>query len=185
MEMLHVRDWYIVYTSPLREKKVADLLSQKNIEHYCPMKRAKLQYSSLLRATYEPLFTSYVFVHIAAVEHCRIKLIHEVINLVHWLGKPAIVRNEEINAIKKFLSLYNDVVLEKIPVSANDTKSVIHSSLIQEKGMAPEAMNGFVKMQLPSLGYALKASVNREFIKTTDTLIFDNDQQLLSGKFAS
>jgi hypothetical protein len=108
-----------------------------------------------------------------------------VINLVHWLGKPAIVRNEEINAIKKFLSLYNDVVLEKIPVSANGTKSVIPSSQIQEKGMAPEAMNGFVKMQLPSLGYALKASVNREFIKTTDALIFDNDQQLLSGKFAS
>lgn len=185
MEMLHVRDWYIVYTNPLREKKVGDLLSQKNIEHYCPMKRAKLQYSSFLRATYEPLFTSYVFVHVAAVEHSRIKLIHEVINLVHWLGKPAIVRNEEINAIKKFLSLYNDVVLEKIPVSDNGTKSAIHSSLIQEKGMAPEAMNGFVKMQLPSLGYALKASVNREFIKTTDTLIFDNDQQLLSGKFAS
>lgn len=182
--MLHIPNWYIAYTKPLREKKVADLFSQKNIEHYCPMKRIKPSYSGRLKTTYEPLFTSYVFAHVAPVEHRRIELIHEVISLVHWLEKPAIIRNEEINTIKKFLSLYTDIILEKISVCTNGTISVTNSPLIQEKGMVAEAMNSFVKVQLPSLGYALKANVTREFIETTNALLPDNDQQLLSGKVA-
>jgi transcription antitermination factor NusG len=183
MEMLHSPDWYIVYTKLCREKKVADHFSQKNIKNYCPMKRAKPIYSDLFKSTYEPLFTSYVFVYVAPAEHPRIKKIHEVISLVHWLGKPAVIRNAEIDAIKKFLSLYNDVILEKIPVCTNNTISVMHNLLTQEEGMVPEVMNRFVKVQLPSLGYVLKAS--REPTTTIDTLHSENYQQSPVTKFAS
>ena len=182
MEMLHIPGWYIVYTRPFREKKVAALFSQKNIEHYCPIQIVKPQYSGFLKTTYEPLFPSYVFVHVAPVEHPRIKSMHEVINLVHWLEKPAVIQNEEIDTIKKFLSLYTGVMLEKIPVRTNGTIFTTDSHLIEGKRMVPELINGFAKVRLPSLGYAIKSRVNWEFIQTPDSFLFDNNKQILSGK---
>jgi transcription antitermination factor NusG len=183
MEMLHIPNWYIVYTCPGREKKVAEIFSQKNIKHYCPIKRVKPQISGWFKTTFEPLFPSYIFVQVALVSHSSIKRIYEVISFVQWLGKPALVRNEEIETIKKFLSLYTDVLLEKIPVRTNGTISVMDNPLIREKGMVQEVMNGFVKVQLPSLGYALKASVSWESIKPTDTLLSHNYETVLSGNF--
>ncbi len=184
MEMLHIPHWYLVYTSPLRAKKVAALLFKKNIEHYLPMKKVKSLYPGPLKITYEPMFPSYVFVHVAPDEHSRIKKLDEVINLVYWLEKPLIIQSEEIDTMRKFLSLYSDVILEKVPVRTNGIVSFLDTHLAQGDEMVLEVINGFAKVHLPSLGYVLKASVSQEFFKTSDTLIFENDQPLLSGKFA-
>jgi Transcription termination factor nusG len=186
MKSSNIPAWYIVYTKPSQEKKVADYFSQKNIEHYCPMKKIKPQYSGLLKTTCEPLFPSYVFVHIAPVGHARISMIPQVINLVYWLGEPAFVRNQEIDAIKKFLCFYNDVQLEKIPVSANGAIAVMYSPIPNGQNTMQGTMSGFVKMRLPSLGYTLKASVGRELIKWADILQLTNyPQSIPVAKFAS
>ncbi|MCW3094268.1 MAG: NusG antitermination factor, partial [Ferruginibacter sp.] len=37
--MSNSKNWYALYTRPGTEKKVANLLSRKNIENYCPLKR--------------------------------------------------------------------------------------------------------------------------------------------------
>lgn len=183
--MLNTPNWYIAYTIPFREKKVIDLLSQKKIEHYFPMIKAKPPYLTLFKSLNEPLFPSCIFVHITRPELKCVKRIYEVINLLHWLKDPVTVTNEEIETIKKFLSIYNDVSLEKIPLGIDRPPYVVRSSLIpQEKKIVPEVMNGFIRVKLLSLGYALKASVSLEFIKTANTLLFDNNQQPLSGKFA-
>jgi len=182
--MPHSRHWYLVYTCPLRAKKVAALLSKKNIEHYFPMKKVKSLYPGPLKTTYVPLFTSYVFVRMSLDEHIRIKKLDDVINLVYWLEKPVTVQSEEIDTIKEFLSLYSNVVLEKIPVDTKGTISVLDNHLAHGDEMVQEVINGLAKVHLPSLGYVLKASVSQEFFKTSDTLIFENDQQVLSGKFA-
>ena len=178
MDMLHIPEWHIAYTRPSREKKVADLFSQKNIKHYCPTRRIKPLFSGGPKTIYEPLFNSYVFVHITPVEYSLIKQIREVISLVHWLGKPVVIRNEEIDTIKKFMNFYNDVTLEKIPVCPNGMAIITHGPVIEEDGKVTGVMNSFVNLQLPSLGYVLKAS--REFIRPSDKLI-DNDQSLLAA----
>ena len=179
MDMLHIPEWYIAYTRPSREKKVAYLFSQKNIKHYCPTRRIKPLYSGGPKTIYEPLFTSYVFVHITPGEYSLIKQIREVISLVHWLGKPVVIRNEEIDMIKKFMNFYNDVTLEKIPVCPNRMPIITRGPVIEEEDRkVTGVMNSFVNLQLPSLGYVLKAS--GEFIGPSDKL-FDNDQSLLAA----
>jgi len=164
MDMLHIPEWYIVYTRPSGEKKVADLFSQKNIEHYYPVRRIKPLYPGGPKTIYEPLFTSYVFVNITAAAYSFIKKIPEVISLVHWLGKPLVIRNEEIDTIKKFMGFCNDVTLEKIPVCPGGMAIITHGPGTQE-------------LLLPSLGYVLKASVT--VMKPSDKL-FDNDPSLIA-----
>jgi len=37
--------WHAVYTKPCWEKKVANLLELKKIEHYCPLQKVYRQWS--------------------------------------------------------------------------------------------------------------------------------------------
>ncbi|MBS1604608.1 MAG: UpxY family transcription antiterminator [Bacteroidetes bacterium] len=37
--------WYALYTRPCKEKRVAELLGEKGVEHYCPLKKVQRQWS--------------------------------------------------------------------------------------------------------------------------------------------
>src|SRR6188768_4001625 len=105
--------WYAVYTKPRWEKKVADLLTKKGLTNYCPLNKVRKQWADRKKTVYEPLFTSYVFVYVTELEHLILKKTSGVINLVYWLGKPALIRDEEILTIKNFLEGHINVKLEK------------------------------------------------------------------------
>src|SRR5450755_3783860 len=117
--MFEEKKWFVVYTKSRCEKKVADLLTRKGIEHYCPLNRVQKQWSDRKKIVIEPLFSSYVFVHIDETEQTLMRTTDGVINFVYWLGKPAIVRSEEIVAIREFLNDYKNVRLEKTTVNLN------------------------------------------------------------------
>ncbi|HKO79320.1 MAG TPA: transcription termination/antitermination NusG family protein [Chitinophagaceae bacterium] len=182
--MFNIPNWYIAYTRPLQEKKVIARFSQKKIEHYCPMKKVKTQYYGREKIMNVPLFTSCVFVHVAPVEHHRIKKIWEVINLVHWLDKPVAIENAEIEMLRNFLNIHTDVTLEKIPVYNNKVLPGKHNSFSKEKGAMQEVMNGFIKLHWPSLGYELRASLNHEFKTSINAIQPDKYNQSSVTKLA-
>src|SRR5665647_3490952 len=99
------KNWYIVYTKAKSEKKVAVSLSKRKIETFCPLNCIKKQFlfrhSKILQ---EPLFKSYLFVNITEKETSMLKQADGVISLLYWMGKPAIIREDEIEAIKEFIN---------------------------------------------------------------------------------
>ena len=96
--------WYVVYTLPRWEKKVAQNLTDEGIENYCPTTRVEKQWSDRKKIVNEPLFKGYVFIRINEKAKWDIKnSIHGIINYVYWLGKPAKVKQSEIDTIKMFL----------------------------------------------------------------------------------
>ena len=177
------KKWYVVYTRPRWEKKVSDLLSRKKIEHYCPLNRVHKQWSDRKKLVAEPLFTAYVFVCIDETEQLPVRLTDGVINFVYWLGRPAEVRHDEIQAIKDFLSSYRDVTLEKTSVNLNDTVRVIGGPLVMQKGQVVSVKNKTVKVILPSLGYMMQAEIettNVEIIRDKTNTYFKKQQWLYS-----
>ena len=52
----------------------------------------------------DPLFKSYVFVRIDVKERSDVLMTDGVLNFVYYLGKPAVIRDEEVNNIKMYLS---------------------------------------------------------------------------------
>lgn len=162
MEQLN---WYVVYTKPRWEKKVAELFGRKKINHYCPLNRVQRQWHDRKKTILEPLFTSYVFVNITSAQQIAVKQTDGVLNFVHWLGKPAVVRNEEIEAIKLFLNEHDNVQIEKAEVNLNDIVRIVQGPLMNREGKVIEIMNHTVKVLLPSLGYALAAQVRRNHIE--------------------
>src|SRR4030095_8525252 len=105
--------WYALYTKPRWEKKVAEILMRKNVETYCPLNKVKRQWSDRKKVILEPLFHSYVFVRIPEKLQNHVRQTDGVINIVYWLGKPAVIRDAEIEVIKRFLNDFENVKLEK------------------------------------------------------------------------
>ena len=102
--MENAKKWYALYTKPRWEKKVSKLLDQKGIECWCPLRKIEKQWSDRKKIIEEPLFTSYVFVNIVETERTAVLMTDGILNFVYYVGKPAVIRNEEIDLIKKYLS---------------------------------------------------------------------------------
>lgn len=159
-------NWYVLYTKSRCEKKVADLLSKRNVENYCPLNRVYRQWSDRKKMVTEPLFNSYVFIHSCEDELNTIKkLSTNIVNVVYWLGKPAIIRNEEIEQIRYFLNEYSNVTIEKQPVRMNEIVRIIKGPFRNLEGTVADIKNNMLVLSLPSLGYKMMAEVNASNIE--------------------
>jgi transcription antitermination factor NusG len=114
--------WYAIYTRPRWEKKVNQLLLQKGVESYCPLNKVRRKWSDRIKMIEEPLFKSYVFVKIEEEARTGVRMTDGVVNFVYWNGKPAVIREKEIQTIKRFLGEYENV--EAIPFSIRPQERV-------------------------------------------------------------
>lgn len=95
--------WYVIYTKPRNEKKVAERLQQIGITVYCPMITMMKQWSDRKKKVQLPLLNSYVFVCLEDKEREKVFQVSGVVRYLFWLGKPAMVREEEISALQEGL----------------------------------------------------------------------------------
>lgn len=157
------RNWYAVYTKPQSEKKVSALLTKKKIENFCPHNRVITGYGNRRRMVYEPLFPTFIFVHISEAEMNEVRKTADVINFVYWLGRPALIRTSEIENIAHFNGLYYNIKVERSPVnSAGMVRITNESALNANPGVIP-VKTVKVRLTLPSLGFTMYAeTITRE-----------------------
>ncbi|MBU3714031.1 MAG: UpxY family transcription antiterminator, partial [Ferruginibacter sp.] len=120
--------WYVVYTRPRWEKKVARILEERGFNYYCPLNKVHKQWSDRKKIVYEPLFRGYVFVQLTDAHKWDVKEVDGVLNFVYWLGKPAVVKETEIETIKKFLQEFSDI-------EVTEQKLDIHTKVIIKQGV--------------------------------------------------
>jgi transcriptional antiterminator RfaH len=149
-------NWYVVYTKPKWEKKVAEKLSQAGIECYCPLITQMKQWSDRKKKVEVPLFNSYVFVQLQDVDRNSVFQVPGVVRYLFWLGKPAIVRDEEINVIKRSLqdSKVSDISVTSIQVG--DRIKLESGAFSNQDAIVQEVSNTHYILVLESLGCVLK-----------------------------
>jgi len=153
--------WYVVYTKPRCEKKVYSRLSEKGIEAYCPQNRLRRKWSDRIKWVEEPLFKSYVFVRVPEGEMPDVRFVSGVVNFVYWLGKPALVKDEEIETIRKFLDNYEEVWAERIDLEKEMKVTIRKGALMDREGKVVKVLNNKVKVLIESIGYCLVAVVDK------------------------
>jgi transcription antitermination factor NusG len=156
------KQWFVIYTRPGCEKKVAEQLEKRQIETYCPQSRIYKPWGDRKKSAFQPLFRSYVFVFASPEQHRLIRQIDGVINFIHWLSKPAVIRQDEIDTIRNFLKEYDFVRLEKTVINLEDRVRIINGPLMMWEGSVVEIRTTTVKITLPSLGYALVAEISKD-----------------------
>jgi transcription antitermination factor NusG len=167
MKKLNTLSWFVVYTKPRWEKKVYKLLIENSIDAYCPINKIRKKWSDRYKIVEEPLFKSYVFVHIDESELTNVRMIDGVLNFVYWNKKPAIVKDFEIDNIKKFLGEYEHVEIVPIEIQPNDTVRIASGAFMDMEGKVMQQLGQFVEVEIKSLGFKLIAKVEKSrLIKT-------------------
>jgi transcription antitermination factor NusG len=155
------KKWFALYTKPRWEKKVNLLLTEKGIETYCPLNKVKRQWSDRIKTIDEPLFKSYVFVKVDDTERTKVRLTNGVINFVYWNQKPAIVKEREIETIKRFLNDHENVGLRPLELAVNQLVTFTSGTFMDLKARVLDVRKKEVKVVIESLGCELIAVVDK------------------------
>jgi transcription antitermination factor NusG len=153
--------WYAVYTRPRWEKKVANLLTQKNIECYCPLNKVRKQWSDRVKLVEEPLFKSYVFVRVTDEGRTPVRMTDGVVNFVYWNGKPGVVKDREVQAIRRFLDEHEGVEAIKVELQPNEKVVVTAGPFMDQEGKIIDIKNKTARVLIESLGYILVAQIDK------------------------
>lgn len=155
------RKWLAIYSRPRWEKKVTQLLTEKGLESYCPLNKVRRKWSDRVKLVEEPLFKSYVFVKISDDDRTEVRMTPGVINFVYWNGKPAHIREREINAIKQFLNDYENVEVQPLNLALNQRVKITTGPLMDQEGNIISLNRKTVKVAIESLGYQLVVHIDR------------------------
>ena len=153
--------WLVIYTKPRWEKKVAKVLEEKGVEKYCPLNKVRRKWSDRMKTVEEPLFKSYVFVKINDEDRTKVRMTNGVINFIYWLGKPAVVREKEIENIKRFLDEHENVQLQPMTLQVNQRVKITSGIFMDQVGEVLQVNSKTVKMAIDSLGCMLVAIVEK------------------------
>ncbi|MEQ9423207.1 MAG: UpxY family transcription antiterminator [Cyclobacteriaceae bacterium] len=149
------KKWYVLYTKARQEKTVAKKLEEYGLEVYCPLKRSKRKWSDRWKWVELPLFTSYCFVRLSEGERDLVYYSPGVVNYVFWLGKPAVVREEEIEQIKILLNDFDHESIEVQAYSPGDKVMVESGALIDIKGEIQDTQGEKIQLKLENLGMCI------------------------------
>lgn len=97
------KSWYVFYTKSRQEKVVNERLIKSGYQVFLPLHTVIRQWSDRKKKVQVPLFNSYIFVFISEHEIPDILPIPGVAWSIRHNGKPAVLRQNEYELIKRFL----------------------------------------------------------------------------------
>jgi transcription antitermination factor NusG len=150
--------WYVVYTKPKWEKKVAERLNEIGVVAYCPQITKLSQWSDRKKMISVPLFNSYIFVQIEEKNRNQIFAVTGVVRYLFWLGKAAVVKDSEIEAIKNWLSVPEVYEVAVDQWKKGDVIVLESGPFISQSAVIQEVKHNHFILILESLGCVLKVN---------------------------
>jgi transcription antitermination factor NusG len=167
------KKWYLMYTNPRAEKKVAAAYDKMGLEYFLPLQRTIKQWSDRKKWVEEPLFKSYIFIHMDLEKSVYQALsVLGASRLINFNGRPAIVDPREIEVVKRLLGNVGEIA-----VSAADFESLIHQEGEEIEVIAGPLMGcegkflhkkgtQHVSIELKSMQQVVCVSMPLEFIRS-------------------
>jgi transcription antitermination factor NusG len=131
------------------------------MESYCPLNKVRRKWSDRIKIVEEPLFKSYVFVKVDDANRSEVRMTDGAINFVYWNGKPAIIKEREITAIKRFMNEYDNVQAFPVNLAINQRVRITNGTLMDKEGKVLDVRRKTAKIAIESLGYILVAYIDR------------------------
>lgn len=112
-----------------------------------------------------PIFPSYIFVHVNEVERPIILQDPAVLNFVYYVGKPAIIRDIEIEMLKQFLDndyFYDDVSIYQY--KKGDKVDIIAGPFKDYKAKIDDIHKSHITLLVDSIGVVVKMKTKISYI---------------------
>ena len=145
------KKWFVVYTRPQQELKVASQLTAMGITNYCPTITLVKQYSDRKKKVTRPLLPSYVMVELEEKERNKVFACNGIVRYLFFLGKPVVVPASDITLMQDHLNgVYNDSKVTTL--SIGDSYTITQGPFSGVSGRVVEINKTKVKLELASLG---------------------------------
>jgi len=148
-------NWYVIHTKPKGEKKAEEQLLSLGINAYCPARDEIRIWSDRKKRIQVPVLPSMVLVNIEDKDINKVFESSSVVRYMFWLGKRAVVRQSEVDLLKKYLKGdYNFINSKLSDIKVGDNFSL--SSFNNERGIVNRISNNNIWIYLKSIGYSIK-----------------------------
>ncbi|MCH7415380.1 UpxY family transcription antiterminator [Belliella sp. R4-6] len=158
-------NWFVLYTTSRAEKKVAQRLEEKGLEVFLPMIEELRQWSDRKKKVKKALFNGYLFVKTRKTEFWDVLQVPGAVKFVNFSGEHAIVREVEINAIKRILETGVAVETDNSEIEPGEKVSIIGGAL---EGMSGECVNKANKdyfiIRIPGINQNLLVNIPRKYL---------------------
>ena len=149
--------WFAIYTRPKNEKKVAEQLFKLGIDVYCPMVSQIKQWSDRKKKVESPLISSYVFVNLEEKERNKVFEVPGIVRYLYWLGKPAIIQDNEIELLRDSLKgILTSVEVEGI--QPGDSLTITNGPFQGKEGIVSQVEKNKIRLVLKELGVLVTIS---------------------------
>lgn len=161
------KKWFAIYVKSRSEKKVHKLLEDIDVESFLPLITRVKQWSDRKKKVEEPLFRSYLFVHIDLTDYYKVLQVPGVVKFINFENQPAPVPENQIVAIRQYV---NDSDLHE-DINYDDFKE---GELVRIKsGQMKDLMGRFVKIKgkhriiidIESVGQSLPINISRSSVE--------------------
>lgn len=171
MEIKHpivdLRKWYVIKTNVHSEIKVHDRLEKDGFEIYLPLIKTIKIWSDRKKKVTKPLIASTLFIHVSHKDLRYIYPYQGVHSVLTYLGKPAVVKDHEINNLRLLLQENSFIDVESTTeFVAGETVQVIRGSFQGMIGTAIETEKRFrLLIDIQSLGTGFVVNVPKNCVR--------------------
>ncbi len=173
---MNEKNWYVIYTNPNSEKKVAQRLTQRQYEAFLPLINETRVWSDRKKIIQKPLFKSYVFVRCSPDSLHKVKTIYGFSHFICFGGYPVTISDTQIEEVQSIIKLYSEtdaiatqfVVGDKVTITQGPLKGIqgILTNLKGKRRVAIEVsqLNQSMLVMLPE-AYLTKLEQKDEHVK--------------------
>lgn len=158
------RKWLVLYTKSRAELKCAKGLQRKAYEIFCPTVKTLRHWKDRKKKVEVPLFNSYLFIKINESEIRQVLLDPLSVRFLYWQGKPAIVKDEEVELIQSFIGRFGkgQHEVKSFPYEKGMALEIKYGPLHGRMGKILEVKSGTVLLAIESFGTVIQAEVAKQ-----------------------
>ena len=146
------KKWYALYTKSRHEKKVTERLVHEGFDVFCPMIKTVKQWSDRKKKVSVPLIPSYIFIKVEEKNRTKVLSDPSILNFVYWLGKPAVIKNNEIDRLKGVISNEEIQEFEIRHLNIGDKINIEKGFLKENDAVIKKTSKNYVYAELKELG---------------------------------
>lgn len=159
-------NWYAVRTRPKKEVLASNYYSSLGIEAYVPLYTKRKIWSDRIKKTKTCAIPGYLFFKLKKIDFDLVNLNPYTTNVVRTsLGRPAVIPQNEIESLRKYLSGNEEKIEGAFSVS--DIVSVGSGAFCSESGIIEKFIQNKALVLLKSLNIKLVVSTRNLTLQNT------------------
>lgn len=158
------KQWFVLYSKPNTEKKLAAYLNEIGIEAYCPTRIEVRKWSDRKKKVHVPILPSMLLVNIEEKNRNAVFIRPTASRYLYWQGKPAVVSEKEVEALKESLDKKITLDHEVVKLELGQEIDLSNLGFDGKKGEIKYLSGNNCWVIVKSIGFVIKVTLDNSLV---------------------